>query len=53
MGALTLVGTLWAEIGALSTLWSEMGALLNWEVPRSTWDQMGQEWAHSAFVGTL
>ena len=37
----------------LGTLWAEMGTLLKWEVPRSTWGQMGQKWAHSAFVGTL
>ena len=70
MGTLTFVGTLWAEMGALSnlwaemgalstlwsemgaltfmgTLWAEMGALLKWEVPRSTWGQMGKKWGHN------
>ena len=38
MGALTFVGTLWAEMGALSALWAEMGALT---FVGTLWTEMG------------
>ena len=55
MGALSLVSSLWAKMGALSTLWAEMGAVLvagtfGINLDRngrneSMWVLYGQKWA--------
>ena len=42
------MGALWEEMGALhlvDTLWAEMGAVLTREGAESIWAQMGQKWA--------